>query len=817
MDLLRQDLRYAVRRLGASPLFTLVAALSLALGIGANTAIFTVVNAILWSGPAVNQSDRMVEVYTSDQGGMAYATTSYPDYLDLRNEVSIFDEVVGYQLFIAQAEQAQSAAPVMGELVTGNYFETFGVRATLGRTFVAEESVTPGTHPVVVLGHGFWQRAHGADPSILGRTIQLNRRPYTVIGVLPASFGGMYPGLAADLFVPMMMADVVMPGTVRRLEQRGSRSLFLKARLAQGVSADAAATALGVIGARLAGEYPETNRGRVLSLVPSRDVSIHPMVDRALVPVAALLLAVVSLVLLIACANLASFLLARATDRRREIAVRRALGAGRGQLIRQMLVESVLLGLLGGTGGVLVARWATDLLVGFQPPLPIPINLDIRMDGSVLLFTLGVSVLAGIAFGLVPGLAATRPDMSAVLREEAGSVTGGRSRVSVRGILVAGQVAVSVVLLVAAGLFLRSLDKAQHIDPGFDTGPAAILWPNLELSGYDNERGEVVQRELRERLLATPGVTGVSVAGKLPLGAAVQTRGINVDGIEPPPGTESIDVDYTQADAAYFELMDIPIVSGRNFAPADASGDAVAIISEAMARRFWPDRDAVGEVVYLGAGRQRPVRVVGVARDTKVRTLGEAPRPYMYMNTDNEFVPSMMFLIRGTLPAPELVATARRAALDLDSDLVILEAKTMEEHLALLLYPPRMAAALLSVFGALALLLASIGLYGMVSYAVARRTREVGIRAALGASRGDIIRLMTGGGMRLILVGIGVGLALAGGVSWLLAGFLYGIRATDAATFIAVPLVLAAVGFMASWVPARRAATVDPIAALRTE
>jgi predicted permease len=373
-----------------------------------------------------------------------------------------------------------------------------------------------------------------------------------------------------------------------------------------------------------------------------------------------------------------------------------------------------------------------------------------------------------------------------------------------------------VVLLVAAGLFLRSLDKAQHIDPGFDTGPAAILWPNLELSGYDNERGEVVQRELRERLRATPGVTGVSVAGKLPLGAAVQTRGINVDGIEPPPGTESIDVDYTQADAAYFELMDIPIVSGRNFAPADASGDAV-IISEAMARRFWPDRDAVGEVLYLGSGRERPVRVVGVARDTKVRTLGEAPRPYLYMNTEHEFVPSMMFLIRGTLPAPELVATTRRAALDLDSDLVILEAKTMEEHLALLLYPPRMAAALLSVFGALALLLASIGLYGMVSYAVARRTREVGIRAALGASRSDIIRLMTGGGMRLILVGIGVGLALAAGVSWLLAGFLYGIRATDAVTFIAVPLVLAAVGFMASWVPARRAATIDPIAALRTE
>jgi predicted permease len=387
----------------------------------------------------------------------------------------------------------------------------------------------------------------------------------------------------------------------------------------------------------------------------------------------------------------------------------------------------------------------------------------------------------------------------------------------VRGVLVAGQVAVSMILLVGAGLFLRSLDKAQRIDPGFDTGPAAILWPNFELSGFDEERGEIMQRELRERLLATPGVTGVSIAGRLPLGASVQTYGITIDGVEPPPGQQTLDVDFTQADAAYFELLDVPLVSGRNFTEADASGDRVAIISEEMARRFWPDRDAVGQLLYLGASRERPVRVVGVARDTKVRTLGEAPRPYLYLNTDQNFVSSMTFVVHGTLPAAELVATARRAALELDPDLVILEAKTMNEHLALLLFAPRMAAGLLTVFGALALLLATIGLYGMVSYAVARRTREVGIRAALGASRTDIVRLMTAGGMRLIGIGIGVGLALAAGVSWLLSGFLYGIRATDAATFVAVPAVLAIVGFIAAWVPARRAAAVDPITALRTE
>jgi predicted permease len=759
----------------------------------------------------------VVDLYTSDQSGMPYSTTSYPDLVDLSTEPTVFEDVVGYQLFIAQAERANGSASVMGELVTGNYFDTFGVSSAIGRTFGPAEDAAPGASPVVVLGHGYWQRAHGADPAILGRTIQLNRRPYTVIGVLQRSFSGMYPGLAADMFVPMTMADVVMPGSTGQLETRGARSLFAKARLADGVSAEQAAAALSVIASRLEAEYPESNRGRTMSLVPSSDISIHPTIDSALVPVAILLLAVVSLVLLIACANLASFLLARATDRRREIAVRRALGAGRGRLIRQMLVESVLLAVLGGVGAVLVARWATDLLIGFQPPLPIPVNLDITIDGTVLLFTFVVSLAAGLAFGLVPGLTATRPDMSAVLREEAGSVTGGRRRVSVRGVLVAGQVAVSMILLVGAGLFLRSLDKARRIDPGFDTGPAAILWPDLELSGFDEERGEVVQRELRERLLATPGVTGVAVAGRLPLGASVQTMGITVDGVEPPPGQETVGVDFTEADAAYFELLDVPIVSGRNFTPADAAADRVAIISETMARRYWPDRDAVGELLYIGAGRANPVRVVGIARDTRVRTLGEAPRPYLYLNTDQDFEPSMAFVIHGTLPAAELVATTRRVALELDPDLVILEAKTMDEHLALMLFAPRMAAGLLSVFGALALILASVGLYGMVSYAVARRTREVGIRAALGASRTDIVRLMTTGGMRLIGIGIAVGLALAAAVSWLLSGFLYGIGATDALTFVAVPAVLAIVGFIAAWIPARRAAAVDPIAALRTE
>jgi predicted permease len=818
MDLLRQDVRTGVRRLVSSPAFTLVAVVSLALGIGANTAIFSIVNALLFRELPVADAERMVEVYTSDDDGLQHATTSYLDYVELRQATELFADVIGYELFIVQAEVAATSMMVMGEVVTGNYFDMLGVRAAVGRTFAAEEDATPNRNPVAVLGHGYWQRTFGGDPGVVGRTLRLNRRPYTVIGVAPAQWKGMYPALEADLYVPMMMINQLQGGNIDRLTRRGSRSMFVKAKLREGVSVTQAGAALDVISQRLAQAYPETNRDRHISLLASKDVAVHPLVDRALVPVAGLLLTVVALVLLIACANLAGFQLARATDRRREIAVRLALGARRTQLVRQLLVESILLALLGGTAGVLVANWALRLLVGFQPPLPIPVRLDLAIDGQVLAFTLLVSALAGIAFGLAPGLHATRPDVSSTLRDEAGSVIGGRGRVTVRNILVAGQIAVSLLLLVGAGLFLRSLGKAQQIDPGFDTGPAALLWPQLELGGFDANTGPLVQQRMREALRALPGVTAVGGANRLPLGAAIQTREIIVDGVEPPPGLDAHHVDFTLVDTDYFATMRVPILAGRNFSTADAASDArVAIISEAAARRFWPGQDPVGRTFWLGDRRELAVHIVGIARDTKVRTLGEEPRPYFYLNAAQEWTPALQFIVRANRPIAELVREVRQTALDVDPDIVILEAKSMDQHLALLLFPPRMAALLLSVFGGLALLLAAIGLYGTVSYAVARRTREVGVRNALGASRRDIVILLTGSGLRLIAVGSAIGLALAAAVSWLLSGFLYGIRATDALTFVGVPLLLAAVGLLASWIPARRAARIDPMVALRSD
>ena len=819
MDLLLQDVRFGFRRLVSSPLFTAVATLSLALGIGANTAIFSIVNAVLLRHPPYADAESLVEVYTSDTSGFEEATSSYPDYLDMRTS-PVFEDAAGTEVFMATVEpdeQADGASMLMGELVTGNYFDLLGIRPALGRTFVPEEDVTPDTHPVVVLSYGYWQRVFASDPGVIGRTIRINRQPYTVVGVAAAGYKGTIQGLAVDAFVPFMMVNRIMPGDGDRLEQRGSRSMFVKARLRDGVTAAQANEAMKALATRLAQTYPSSNENRRMSVLPTLDVSVHPMVDRALVPVAALLLSVVALVLLIACANLASFLLARAADRRREIAVRLAIGASRIQLARQLLVESVMLALLGGVFGIALAWIVVRLLVNFQPPLPIPIHLDISIDMHVLLFTLGVSVLAGIAFGLAPGLQAARFEVAPTLREETGA-TGARRRVTLRGALVVGQVAFSLLLLVGSGLFVRSLQNAQAIDPGFDTGPAAILWPNTEMGGLDAAQSWAYYDELMRELAAEPGVTGVTLAGRLPLGSSIQTRSLNVEGAEPPAGQKAFQVDDADVDENYFDVMKVPIVAGRAFTSADnADAARVAIISEAMADRFWPAGDALGATFYLGENRERPVRIVGIAKDTKVRTLGESPRPYFYTSIHQSPSPFGLLVVKGSLPSTSLVLAGRRIARAVDPNVVLIDAQTMEQHLALLLFAPRMAALLLSVFGALALLLATIGLYGIVSYAVARRTREVGIRVALGADPRSVVAMLTGAGLRLVIVGGVIGLALSAGLTWTISRYLYGVGATDLVTFIGVPAILVGTGLLASWVPARRAARVDPLSALRTD
>ncbi|MGD8321201.1 MAG: ABC transporter permease [Gemmatimonadota bacterium] len=817
MPMRPEDLRYAVRRLARSPGFTLVAVLSLALGIGANTAMFSIVNAVLIRQLPVKDPGRLVEIYTSEDEGYPYSTSSYPDFDDLRAHNDVFTDVVGARTFLARVERGERPEMAFGEVVSWDYFKALGVRMALGRSFLPEEDATPGAHAVVILGYRTWVKDFGKDPGVLGRTVRLNGVPFTVVGVAPEAFTGSMPVVVTGYYAPLMMTNELMGGLTGsdQLGRRGSRSMFLKARLKPGVTVQQANEALKAFSTGLAERFPDTNEHRAMSALPSGDVALHPYVDRMLKPVAALLLSVVGLVLLIACANLASFLLARAEDRRKEIAVRLALGAGRGALIRQLLVETTVLALLGGVAGLLLADWTLKLLTSFQPPIPVPIQFDISLDRTVLFFTAGVSLVAGVAFGLAPALQATNPDVAPTLKDEAGR-TGKPGRFNLRNALVVMQVAFSFVLLIGAGLFVRSLQKAQRIDPGFYTGAGALLWPMPELSDYDTpEKLRDFYREARARLLADPGIEAVAVADRLPLGSGIQTSDYVLPGVPSEAPDGNWEIDNAHVSPSYFATMDVRIDRGRAFEEDDVDGDRVVVVSEAFVNRFYPGEDVVGRTIEDGRGN--PLRILGVARDTKVRTLGEAPRPYVYEMEGQPTWVGGQIVVRGRGTGPELLATARRILDEVDPDLVYFEAKTMNEHLALMLFPPRMAAVLLSVFGGLALLLAAIGIYGVVSYAVSRRTREMGIRISLGASVRDVVTMAVGGGMRLVLVGGVIGVALAGGVTWALQGYLYGIGSTDLVTFAAIPVILSGVALVAALVPARRASTVDPVRALRSE
>ncbi len=811
-DALARDLKYAVRRLALAPGFSAIAILSLALGIGANTAMFSIVNAVLLADPPFADSEELVELYTSDSGGTLYGTWSYPDYEDLvAQSGGIFEEASLARTFVAASGSSDRPEVVMGESVSVNSFSMHGIAPVLGRTFDEQDNGGSGASPVVILNYRTWAQRYGKDPGVIGTDFRINQLNYTVVGVMPEWFTGSFPAFHSAAWVPANMTQSIMASTTDPNERRGSRSSFVRARLSAGVSIEQANDWLASFGSGIAEANPETNLNRVYTAVPLDDILVHPIVDKALLPVAGLLMGMVGLVLLIACANLASFLLARAEQRRKEIAVRLSLGAGRLSLVRQLLVETTLLALIGGAGGILVARWAVSALVAVRPPIPIPLNLTFPLDGTVLLFTLGASIVAGTVFGLIPAAQATKPDVAQTLGEEAGSVSKG-SRT--RHALVIAQVALSLVLLVSSGLFLRSMINAQDADPGFYTGAAAIVWPHLNLTGLTDEEAKVFWTTFENRLNATPGITGVAATDNLPLGFGVQTRSIEIPGI-PGPTTEGLhSIDYAHVSPSYFEVMEVPLIGGRVFTKDDVEGgENVAVVSRAFEGALFPE-GAVGRT-YLESSN--PVRIIGVVADSKVRTIGEAPRPRIYSSTTQTHLDGLQFIVRGAGTSGALLSQTVAVALDIEPDLVLFDQRTMEEQLAVHLFPPRMAALLLSIFGGLALLLAAVGIFGVVSHAVARRTREVGIRVALGASGRDVIQLLVGGGMRVVGIGVALGLVLAIAAGQVVGRFLYDVGGLDPLTFFGIPLVLVGVAFMAVWIPAQRAARIDPVEALYSE
>ena len=814
-----RNLRYAARRLRQNPGFTAVAILSLAVGIGANTAIFSLVNVVLLRDAPITDPASLVEVYENTPD-FPYNVLSYPDYEDLRDATGhVFTGISLSKLVPLQIELGGEFEMLVAEAVTGNYFSLLGLTPHVGRLFGPADDVSPGAHPVVALSHGFWQRAFGGNRDAVGQELRLSGRAYTIVGVAPADYPGNLRGLDPMVYVPIMMIDEIQPETSNELEARGNHSLFAKARLRPGVPIAEAQVSASAVASRLREQQVRNwDPDGDFNLVASSDVLLFPPIDQFVRAAAWLFTAVVGLVLLLACTNLASFLLARAVDRRREIAIRLALGASRRTLVGQLLTESTLLGLVAGGAGIALGAAMLRLLTTADLPLPIPITLDLDLDATVLSFSVVVSLAAGLFLGLIPALQASRPDVVTALKNE--STGGGHAGpVRWRNALVIAQVAISLVLLVGAGLFLRSFQRIQAVDPGFGSDPAAILSVMVPTTRFNAVQG----RQYTHRLLAEfgqlPGVEAVGLIDNLHLNSlSTNTTSVNADGVEPPPGRRAHSVDRATVDIGFFETVGIPIVEGRNFTEDDRPDTPrVAIINEALARQFWPDGDAVGQMLTAPDPDDPSHLVVGVAADTKVRTLGETPRAMVYHSYSQNYLAFLTVIARTSGGAEQTALTMLAVGRELDPDFFVWETKTMERHIGIQTLPARLSAFLLSAFAVLALLLSAIGLYGVVSYTVARRTREVGIRLALGADHGAVVRMLTGSGIRLVAIGTAVGLVVSVLLSRLLSQLLFGVEAFDLATFLAVPIMMTATGWLAAYVPARRASRVNPVTALRTD
>ena len=814
---LRRDVRDAIRSLARRPGFTAVALLSLAIGIGANTAIFSLVNAIVLHQTPVTNPERVVNVYLH-QADFAYSTLSYPELRDLRDGASdAFAEIGSTQLIPAQVDGEEGIGTLLAEVVTGNYFQMLGVNAIVGRTLLPEDDVDRGGHAVVMLGFGYWQTAFGASRDVVGRQMRVGGRSYAIVGVAPATFQGSHKGLTPAFYAPAAMVEALIGSPM--LDERGDHSLFVKARLRGGVplaQADAAVTRVAASLTRDA--IPGWDPAGRFTLVPVSDVLLYPPLDSYIRGSAWLLTVVVGLVLLLACTNLASFLLARALDRHRDVAVRLALGASRGVLMRALLVETTLLSLIAGALGFALSVWLLRVLLRADLPLPIPVALDLRPDLTVLAFTLVVSGVAGALLGLVPAWQSTRPDLVTALKSDTPG-GGRRGHQRWRNALVIAQVTVSLVLLVGAGLFLRSFQRVLAVDPGFGREPAALLSFNVPSTRFTPAEGQVYVRRLLERFRQIPGIQGLGVTSNAPLNTlSTQTISFNVDGHEPPKDLRSFSADRADVDAGFFDAIGIRLLRGRNFTDSDREDtESVAIISDAMARRYWPSGDALGRLIRAADPDDDDLVVVGVATDVKIRSIGEAPRDMIYRPIAQHEVRGLTVAARTGVDPQQTARALMAAGRSIDPDFWVWEVKTMERHLGVVRLPAQLAAFVLAAFAALALTLASIGLYGIVNYAVAQRSREMGIRLALGADPSRVVRLIAFDGLKLVFIGSVIGTISALGLMRLLSGLLFGGPAFDLSALVVVLLVLAASASLAAYLPARRARRIDPMLALRAE
>ena len=817
------DLRYGLRMLRKSPGFTLIAVLTLALGIGANTAIFGVVDSLLLRPLPVENPSQLTVLAFRQGSGPLLTQFSIADFRDIRSQTTgSFSDMLGFQLGFDGLSLEGKADRALTAYVSGNFFSMLGLKAYLGRLILPSEGETPGADPVIVLSYSYWKAHFGSEPDIIGKRILVNGRPNTVVGVAPRGFYGLYPAPGVEAYLPLAMVGSDEPGWPSDLfVNRILQNLYVLGRLQSGASLQSAGAALNVVARRLSEQYPESNKGMTLSVYSERFARPDPGPAGTLIKVAALFLALVAMVLLLACANIANLLLVRATGREREMAVRAALGAGRNRLVRQLLTESILLALLGGLAGLLLGLWGGRAIASIDLHQPVEVHLYAGFDWRIFVYSFGAALITGVLVGMVPALRASRTHISAALHESGRSIAAGKNRL--RSGLVVLQVAGSLMLLVIAGLFARSLVAVQHSNLGFDPHNVVELTMDPTEVGFNETQGLAFYKSLLTRMNALPGVQSAALTSSVPMGNYGSNDYLKVSDYQNPPGQGLPLVGYGVVSPRYFDTMHIPIFRGRSFTDGDVSGSPyVAIVNQAFANRFWPNQNPIGKHFAKVSGATNPLyEVVGVAKDSRFFDLTSPIGAFFYLPLAQDYaLGSLQTLeVRSAAPPDAVIREAQGVVRGLAPDLPLFSIQTMEEGLdtlnGLLLF--QLGAGIAAALGLLGLILAMVGVYGVISYSTSQRTHEIGIRVALGAQQSEILKMILGQGLVIVALGLIVGCIAAFAVARLISNFLVGIGPGDPITYSAVTIVLGLVALMACYIPARRAMRVDPMVALRYE
>ena len=824
METFAQDIRYAIRIILKNPGFSAIAVLSLALGIGANTTIFTVVNAVLLNPLPVRDISTLVEIDTVDsktlvtQANAEKLGISYPNCKDYIRLNQVFTSVTclggGPLTWTGGTEPKQ----LNGALVNASYFDLLGLKPHAGRFFYPDEDQKPGGNNVAVLSYGLWSEKFGADPNILGKPITLNGTSYTVVGIAPRGFKGTFSlGSAELVWLPISMYQQALSGFVKdNFDSRRFLALGMYGRLKPGVSVGQAEASLKTIAQNLQTEYPKDNNGRSVALTPLRDAALGANNFQQMNTAGGLMMAIVGLVLLIACANLANLLLAQSARREKEITLRAALGAAPGRIVRQMLTESMVLAGIAGVVGLGIAYIGRTVLWSFRPPFIEKNDIDLSLDWRVLLFTLGVSLLTAVLIALAPAIKSATPNLVETLNLGGRSGSVGWRQSPLRSLLVVSEIALALVALIGAGLFIRSMQNAQRIDLGFESEKLFMMAFDLGATGYTEGQAEQFFRAAEERAKSTPGVESATIASNFPLGGGI-ARTVFPEGQDETTGYRGTLMQLNDVTPTYLETLRIPLAHGRMFDQNDRqSTKKVAVINEATAKQLWPDQDAIGKRFHF-FGEPDLREVVGVAKNIVLNQIGETPQPVIYLPMTQDYSPAATLQVRTSADPSVVIAGVRGQIQELAPTMAITNVQTVREIVDQGLWAPRAGAGLLTVFGALALILAAVGVYGVLSYSVSQQTREIGIRMSLGAQRQQVMRLVIGQGMNLAAIGLAIGLTLSFAITRVLTTLLFGVSAHDPVTFVLVPLALLLVSVLACYIPARRAISVDPIIALRYE